>query len=125
MYRGWTLPLVDGASDCRRLDPALYGTDNILDLVGAWSFGFAMGEQYELMVHGWEVFADWSTIEDDTFAMYVSIDGVVSTEMSYGLYYDLDDCYVLDPNLELLSSLVLRDDWPGNLYGVPYYWVTL
>ena len=127
LWRAWSLTLTDGDStDCRALDPATFGTNNLSDLLSGVPFGFGIGQMNDLAAAGPAAWgASWTTYEPLLYSVYLSFDGGNAVELAYGLFGDVNDCLVVDPALGVYPREYAQDGRVGNLVGIPYYLVTL
>jgi hypothetical protein len=117
LWRAWEMPLQDATSDCARLDPLDYGTDDPLEILSSWSFGFALGELDDLEDELMEAYPEREEdVPTDGFGVYVTIDGVVAEEVGAGFGYDLDDCYVRDPDNDTHPASLIRAGLVSHWY---------
>ena len=98
--RAWTLTLADGLgdADCGTLDVANGWSDTDPEVVlEGTTFGFGIGALTAAMDdEGSTRFTDWADIDQDTFSVFITVDGTTAHEHVFSYFEDLDDCFEAD-----------------------------
>ena len=89
VYEAFDLTVADGTTDCPALDPLVYGTDDIRDLLSQISWGVAMGElgdvaaplEDAVTAFGLDWAADWAPF---VYGAHISWDQLPAESISYG-----------------------------------------
>ncbi|MBX2801316.1 MAG: hypothetical protein KTR31_26800 [Myxococcales bacterium] len=103
IWRAWELDLVDGTSpgNCEELSTAWSDPDPET-VIEALDFGFGVGEMGDLDLNlGPTIYKkDWASMSPDTFAMFITLDQTFAFELRMAEFLDIDECYLVDPNLD-------------------------
>ncbi|MBA2319699.1 MAG: hypothetical protein H0V89_00980, partial [Deltaproteobacteria bacterium] len=126
LWKAWSIDLGNGggASTCGRVDPSVFGSEDMRDYIESFSWGFGIGEMSpELTTQLSLTFGpDWPLLQPLLHAVYVTNDGVTATEMGFGRNADLNGCYTGNPTLEPDELVPSGPNLPDSLYaGTPYY----
>jgi len=126
VYEAWEFQIIgssigDSFTDCRSLDPAVWGTTDIREVLAAdvsIGFGQMLGNQADLQAaYG----ADWATVAPGIYGVYVSYDQVFADEVSYGFGYEMADCATYDNGGMMDSDVSV----PAGLYDISPWLVFL
>ena len=118
LYSAWTFDFQNGRSDCTGIDPNIFGTTDVRDIIEAQPVSVAFGEMVDLEYTLSTNVTYWDDYAPLSFSVYVSFDQIAADEVTWGLAGMVEDC----------TTVTLLDDasriaagWPSYAEGIPVF----
>ena len=123
LSRAWSFTVTDLESDCSELDPAVYPTDNLLELLDGLTFTFGIGPMAHLENEGSAYWGtDWDTLQPFLHSEFFGFGTTTVREYAYGVMFDTDNCNSVDEqNAGAFQSPAAVEGVIGYLRTYGYY----